>query len=30
MNYEENERKDKQNVNERSRHMEDDECPNPR
>jgi hypothetical protein len=29
MNHQENHRKDEQNVNQRSRHMEDDECPNP-
>src|ERR1035437_3530659 len=30
MDHQENNRKDEQKVNERSCHMEDDECPNPR
>jgi hypothetical protein len=30
MDKEENDRKDKEKVNERGCHMEDDECPNPR
>ena len=30
MDRQENDRQDKQNVNERSGHVEDDECPNPR
>jgi hypothetical protein len=30
MDKKENDRKDKEKVNERGCHMEDDECPNPR
>jgi len=30
MDHQENDRKDKQHVNQRSGHVEDHECPDPR